>query len=89
MGEIELVTEEAEKLIQYISGMIRHKNVPIDENTPLVSSGLIDSMGLLALLVRLEELTQMRIPPGKVRPKDLDTVALMFATAQRIGKPKK
>jgi hypothetical protein len=31
----------------------------------------------------------MRIPAGKVQPKDLDTVALMFATAQRVGKARK
>ena len=83
------MTAQAEQLIQHIIGIARKKNVPIDENTPLVSSGLIDSMGLLDLLVKLEELTQVRIPPGKVQPKDLDTVALMFATAQRVGKPRK
>lgn len=83
------MTAQAEQLIQHINGIARKKNVPIDENTPLVSSGLIDSMGLLDLLVKLEELTQMRIPPGKVQPKDLDTVALMFATARRVGKPRK
>jgi hypothetical protein len=31
----------------------------------------------------------MRIPPGKVQPKDMDTIALMFATAQRVGKVRK
>jgi acyl carrier protein len=61
----------------------------LDENTPLVSSGLIDSMALVDLLQKLEDLTHTRIPPGKVQPKDLDTVALMFATAQRVGKPRK
>jgi acyl carrier protein len=61
----------------------------IDENTRLVSSGLIDSMALVDLLVKLEDLTGLRISPGKVQPKDMDTVALMFATAQRVGKPRK
>jgi acyl carrier protein len=61
----------------------------LDENTPLVSSGLIDSMALVDLLQKLEDLTHTRIPPGKVQSKDLDTVALMFATAQRVGKPRK
>jgi acyl carrier protein len=63
--------------------------VAIEENTPLVSSGLIDSMALVDLLMKLEDLTHMRIPPGKVQPKDMDTIALMFATAQRVGKPRK
>jgi len=40
-------------------------------------------MALVDLLVKLEDLTQMRIPTGKVQPKDMDTIALRFATAQR------
>jgi acyl carrier protein len=46
-------------------------------------------MALVDLLLKLEDLTHMRIPPGKVQPKDLETVAMMFATAQRVGKPRK
>ena len=46
-------------------------------------------MALVDLLLKLEDLTQMRIPVGKVQPKDLDTVTKTFATAQRVGKPKK
>jgi len=76
-------------MVEHLSGIVRQPSSPLDEDTPLVSSGLIDSLGLLDVLVKLEELTQLRIPPGKVQPKDLDTVALMFATAQRVGKPLK
>jgi hypothetical protein len=46
-------------------------------------------MALVDLLLKLEDLTHMRIPAGKVQPKDLDTVAKMFATAARVGKPRK
>jgi hypothetical protein len=46
-------------------------------------------MALGDLLIELEDLTHLRVPPGKVRPKDLDTVAMMFATAARVGKPQK
>jgi hypothetical protein len=46
-------------------------------------------MALGDLLLELEDVTHMRIPPGKVKPKDLDTVTLMFATAARVGKPQK
>lgn len=76
-------------MIEHIVRLIRKPGLTIDENTPLVSSGLIDSMALVDLLLKLEELTHMRIPPGKVQPKDLETVAMMFATAQRVGKPRK
>jgi acyl carrier protein len=83
------VTEETQQMIEHLAGMIRKPNLPIDENTRLVSSGLIDSMALVDVLVKLEDLTHLRIPAGKVQPKDMDTVALMFATAQRVGKPRK
>lgn len=84
-----MLTTEAQQMIEYIAGLIRKPGLAIDENTPLVSSGLIDSMALVDLLGKLEDVTHLRIPPGKVQPRDLDTVALMFATAQRVGKPKK
>ena len=83
------MTAEAQQMIEHIVRLIRKPGLSIDENTPLVSSGLIDSMALVDLLLKLEELTHMRIPPGKVQPKDLETVAMMFATAQRVGKPRK
>ncbi len=83
------MTDEARQMIQYIVQLIRKPGVNLDENTPLVSSGLIDSMSLIDLLVKLEDLTHVRIPAGKVQPKDLDTVAKMFATARRVGKPRK
>jgi acyl carrier protein len=76
-------------MIEYIVRLIRKPNVKIEEETALVSSGLIDSMALVDLLLKLEDLTHMRIPAGKVQPKDMDTVAMMFATAQRVGKPRK
>jgi acyl carrier protein len=83
------MTAEAQQMIEHIVRLIRKPGVPIDENTPLVSSGLVDSMALVDLLLKLEDLTYMRIPPGKVRPKDMNTVSMMFATAQRVGKPRK
>ncbi|MFZ0201785.1 MAG: acyl carrier protein [Candidatus Sulfotelmatobacter sp.] len=78
-----------EQMIEHIVQLIRKPGLNIDENTPLVSSGLIDSMALVDLLMKLEDLTHTRIPAGKVHPKDMNTVALMFATAQRVGKARK
>ena len=83
------MTPEAQQMIDQVVKLIRKPNMQIDENTPLVSSGLIDSMALVDLLLRLEDITHLRIPAGKVQPKDMNTVALMFATAQRVGKPRK
>ena len=83
------MTAEAQQMIEYIERLIGKPKVKIEEDTALVSSGLIDSMALVDLLLKLEDLTHLRIPAGKVQPKDMDTVAMMFATAQRVGRPRK
>jgi len=83
------MTAEAKQMIEHIVRLIRKPGVTIDENTPLVSSGLVDSMTLVDLLLKLEDLANVRIPAGKVQAKDMNTVAMMFATAERVGKPRK
>ncbi len=83
------MTEEEKQMIAYILKRIRKPTLVIDENTPLVSSGLVDSMALGDVVMTLEDLTHMRIPPGMIKPKDMDTVAKMFATATRVGKARK
>jgi len=83
------MTPQALQMVAYILELVRKPGVTIDENTSLVSSGLIDSMSLVDLLLKLEDLTRKRIPAGKVQPKDMDTVAKMFATAERVGKTRK
>jgi acyl carrier protein len=82
--------DQAQQMIDYIAReVIRRPGVQISEDTPLVSSGLIDSLALVGILAKLEDITQMRIPAGKLQPKDMDTVGLMFVTARRVGKPRK
>jgi acyl carrier protein len=83
------IKTEEKQMIEYIIRRIRKPGVTVDASTPLFSSGLVDSQALADLLAKLEDLTHMRIPPGMVQPKDLETVAIMFATAQRVGKPRK
>lgn len=82
--------EHAERMIDYVSReVIGRPGVEVKIDTPLVSSGLIDSLALVNILLHLEDVTHMRIPASKVQPKDMDTVGLMLATAQRLGKPRK
>jgi acyl carrier protein len=76
-------------MLDEVAKLIRKPGLQLDETTPLVSSGLIDSMTLVDLLLKLEDVTNKRIPAGRVQPKDMNTVALMLATAERVGKPKK
>jgi acyl carrier protein len=78
------------QMIEYIlKEVIRRPGTQIDEKTPLVSSGIIDSLALVDVLQELEDLTNTRIPAGKVQAKDMDTVESMFDTALRVGVPRK
>jgi acyl carrier protein len=84
------MNEKAQEIIDYIvREVIRRpdKQIIITEDTPLVSGGLIDSFALVAILQKVEDVAHMRIPAGKVRAKDMDTVKLMLETAERVCKP--
>lgn len=83
------MTPEAEQMKALVAELIRKPGMTIEEDTPLVSSGLIDSMALVDLLLKLEDITHRRIPAGKVQPRDMNTIALMLATAERVGRPRK
>lgn len=84
-----MTNEATQQLINYIqSQIIRKKGISIEPDTPLVSSGLVDSLALVDVLAEVERVTKMRIPAGKVQPKDMDTVNLMLATAARVGRPR-
>jgi len=77
------------ELIEFIvRHVIRRPRSEITANTPLVSSGMIDSFALVDILLKLEDVSKMRIPASKVQPKDMDTVNLMLSTAKRVGKPR-
>lgn len=85
-----MADDAAQLMIDYVvEKVIRRPGLKIGPDSPLVSSGLIDSLALVQILVRLEDVTGRRIPAVKVQPKDMDTVSLMLATAQRVGTPRK
>lgn len=80
---------KAEMIAYIVKEIIRRPGTQIDEQTPLVSSGVIDSLALADILQKLEDLTNTRLPVGKIQAKDMDSVERMFLTAQQVGKPRK
>jgi acyl carrier protein len=81
---------EVETMIRFLKEKVLHKpTADIGLDTPLVSSGMVDSFALVEALVELERITKLRILAMKVVPADMDTVRKMFETAARIGKPRK
>ena len=80
---------EAQAMIDYVKkNLLLDASDEIDEETPLVSSGLVDSFALIEVLLELEKVTKRKISPGKVGAKDMDTVSLMLKTADRVGIPR-
>ena len=77
------------ELTSYIAEKVIKGKSEITEDTPLVSSGLIDSFALIGIFLELQRIASRKVPASKVQVKDMDTVRLMFATAERFGKPVK
>jgi len=78
---------EVQSLLDYIKVTVTRGTVTeIFEDTPLVSSGILDSFAIIEVLQQLERVTNRRIRPTDVTPNDLETVAIMLQTAERVGK---
>jgi acyl carrier protein len=88
-GQLTGNSEMMKELTTYITQKIMKGKREIDEDTPLVSSGLIDSFALIDIFLQLQKIVCLKVPASKVQAKDMDTVRLMFATAERFGKPVK
>jgi acyl carrier protein len=55
-----------------------------DDDTALVSGGLIDSMSLVDLILDLEEVLGVKIPVMEVQPDDFDSVRTIARTVDRF-----
>ncbi|MFY9643988.1 MAG: hypothetical protein WAK29_02360 [Terriglobales bacterium] len=73
----------------YIAAKVIKGKSEITEDTPLVSSGLVDSFALIDIFEQLQRIAGRKVPVGKVQAKHMDTVRLMFAMAEKFGKPVK
>jgi len=82
-------SEMMKELTGYIAEKVIKGKSEITEDTPLVSSGLVDSFALIEIFLELQRIARRKVPASKVQAKDMDTVRLMFATAERFGKPVK
>jgi acyl carrier protein len=57
----------------------------VPDTRSLVSSGLIDSLSVLELIVGLEKQLKVRIPPETLQPDDFDTIDLIVETVTRVS----
>jgi acyl carrier protein len=54
-------------------------DVTITYDTPLISSGYVDSFSMVSLLVFLENKFKIKIPPSKATPEAFDSVNSIVA----------
>lgn len=79
------MTDPARQLVDFVQReLLRGRGGTITTSTPLVSSGLIDSLAQVDLVVRLEEITGKRLSAGTISPEDLETVDNMLAVVRQI-----
>jgi acyl carrier protein/D-alanine--poly(phosphoribitol) ligase subunit 2 len=57
--------------------------IKLDENTPLISSGIVDSFSMVSLKRFLEKKYEIRIPDQEATPQAFDTVASIIALVNR------
>jgi acyl carrier protein len=59
--------------------------VPVKDDDPLISSGLIDSLSILKLISRLETKLGIRISTDNLQPDDFESVDYIVDTVLRHG----
>jgi len=69
------LNEMKELILKYvIKEYVDDEDVEITYETPLISSGYVDSFSMVSLLVFLENKFKIKIPPSKATPEAFDSV---------------
>jgi len=81
-------TDEIKELIlSYVKKeYIEDEDTVVNYDTPLISSGYVDSFSMVSLLVFLEKKFNIKIPSGKATPEAFDSVNNIVAlVSQYLG----
>jgi len=74
------MNEMKEMVLKYvIKEYIDDDDATITYETPLISSGYVDSFSMVSLLVFLENKFKIKIPPSKATPEAFDSVNNILA----------
>ena len=76
-----------EQIITFIRDnfMTGRTNVHLESDTSLIESGIIDSTGVLELVMFLEETYNISVEDEELVPENLDTVANLMAFLKNKG----
>jgi len=61
-------------------------DMPLDENTKLISSGIVDSFSMVSLKRFLEKKYAVSIPDEEASPEAFDTVTSIIALVKKFQK---
>jgi acyl carrier protein len=62
------------------------EEITLDENTPLISSGIVDSFSMVSLKRFLEKKYAISIPDGDATPEAFDSVKSIMELVRRFRK---
>jgi acyl carrier protein len=62
------------------------ESMELDENTPLISSGIVDSFSMVSLKRFLEKKCSVSIPDDQATPEAFDTVSRIIELVLRLQK---
>jgi 2-hydroxymuconate-semialdehyde hydrolase len=76
-----------EELIAYImKEFVEDPDQEIDETTPLISSGLIDSLSIISLVAFIDKKFGVRIPDEKGTVENFETITKIIQTINEFKK---
>jgi D-alanine--poly(phosphoribitol) ligase subunit 2 len=64
---------------------LEDEDIELNCDTPLISSGYVDSFSMVSLLVFLENKFKIRIPPSKATPEAFDSVNNIVALVSQFS----
>lgn len=74
------LNEMKDLVLNYVTKeYIDDDDIRITYDTPLISSGYVDSFSMVSLLVFLENKFRIKIPPSKATPEAFDSVNSIVA----------
>lgn len=76
------MTLSAESLVAYLTDMLNVEG-PLDAETELFSSGLLDSVAMINLIAHIEDQARIEVRPSDVTLDNFDTIARILAYARQ------
>lgn len=83
---MESSSEIKEAIIDFVKGEYAEEGQEIDENTPLISGGLVDSFSMVSLKRFLERRYNVSIPDQKATPEAFDSISGICALVQECSR---